>query len=1071
MVRSVFPRIGLVLSVALGGLALEGAVAPSVARAAETAKDATREKRAERRVMKASQVDTRTQKSEEMREKAREARKQAIERLRSLIKGFEGSADQKAEMIMRLSEMYFEEGRDLYLTEMQKYQEAYDACFNATKPPCNPETVKVEDYTTQSREWQNKSIKYYEQILTNYPTFPRSDEAMFYLGQALSDVGEKDRANETFTKLVKVHSESKWVTDAYVLIGEYFFDKNEAFKALTAYKKAVERGKPTRESPVAHDKYAFAMYKLAWCYFNVGENAESINTMKSVVAFSMNASNTQSNIQLQEEALKDLVRFFADSGEMDEAYAYFTKLGKKELIGDMLRRLAGTYIEQGKFELAIQTYKRLIQENQDGPKAPEYQDEIIQAFRKMGKKAETLDEIDRLRTQYGRNSQWARANAANQEAVKSAGEALEKNLRSVATEYHNEARKLKTGPGWRAASDAAQQAYERYLEEFAEVVGNKYSYDVRYQYAELLYSLKKFDGAYTQYMKVVAIDPKGERSRFCAESAIFAADEMMKREPKAQPVAGAKKSDPIPLTDWEKNGLAAMVQFEKLFPTDKNTRKIIYRAAYVYYNKNMFKEASDRFRVVIGMDPKSREAEQAANLILDSFALVEDWVNLKDVSKAFFDQQGLGSSDFKKEVFGIYENASLKLIEVSFAAKKDKVKGAADYLAFYKEFPTSQNADLALNNATVYLRDLGKVREALTWREELVAKFPKSKYYKDQVKNIGFDYETIADFASAAQWYETFFNLDKAHTNASAALYSAALFRNALGEWERAIGLYQKYIATYPDQPNLNGLQIEIAKTYEEHDRAAEAGKLYQSFFTKPPTAATVDQVMFTRLRYGLLMDKIGLGAKQATHWKETLQFFEKSQKAGTPMELAPAYVAQIKFMQAESQYASYMAMKVSGPEAGQKLKTKALGNLLVKQLTAKSKALKDLEATYSAIYKLGAAEYGLASLVRLGKASENMSETLTNSYIPPELTPEQREIYEMGLADKAFPQIEKAVAYYKQSLDEAFKANLYNSDTEQATARLGTLRPDDFPGLFETVPDVRLAAPSTKSASFLTEP
>ena len=221
---------------------------------------------------------------------------------------------------------------------------------------------------------------------------------------------------------------------------------------------------------------------------------------------------------------------------------------------------------------------------------------------------------------------------------------------------------------------------------------------------------------------------------------------------------------------------------------DPKTKNVIYKSAYLLYNHNQFKEASERFNRVIAMDPKSKEAEQAANLILDSFALVEDWESLKKNSKFYYDQEGLGSDSFKKEVYGIYENASLKLIEVNFKKTQDKAKGAADYYAFYQEFPSSANADLALNNASVYYHDLGRVTESMKVRLELINKFgAKSKYYKDQVASLGFDYESIADFPNAADWYEKLFALDKTHPGAADAIYSAALFRVALGQWEQGI--------------------------------------------------------------------------------------------------------------------------------------------------------------------------------------------------------------------------------------------------------------------------------------------
>lgn len=1050
-------RSSLVLSLLLAP-ALASVVAPEVAHAQSTPTG-------ERRVLKATDMDIRMAQSKELEEKAHQARLESIDRLKELIKSLpEGTpADTKAEMLLRLSDLYFEEGRMLYLQEMAANQEAVDKCFNT--PGCKIEDIKPDN--VNSRSWQDKSIKLYRQILQFYPQFGRADEATFYLGQALNDTGQADAANAEFTRLVKVYPDSKWVPDAYILIGEYFFDnKGEAFKALSAYQKATAFKE--------HEKWAFAMYKLAWCFYNVGDYGKSIETMKAVVSYAATDGSTQSrsNIQLQDEALKDLVRFFADAGDMDEAIAYFNKLGKKELIRDLLKKLAGTYVEQGKFENAIQMFRRLIAEDPQSPAAPDFQNEIIAAYTKMGKKEDTLAEIDRLRSTYGKTSGWRRANAANQEAVKSADEFIEKNLRVTATNYHNEAKKLGTGAQAGKVYQLAEQAYRTYLTEFPE---GKYAYDVRYAFGELLYKVKKYDEAYEQYMKVVGMDPKGQYSKFCAESAIFAADEMLKKE-KAAGVTGGpdpgKKTDAMPLTDWEQKSLAALDQYAKLFPDDSKVRNIIYKSAYLLYNKNQFKEASERFNVVIKMDPKSREAEQAANLILDSFALIEDWDNLRTNSKFYFDQAGLGGDDFKKEVYGIYENASLKLIEVNFKKSQDKAKGAADYWGFYKEFPTSQNADLALNNASVYYSEIGRSQDALKVRLELVGKFPKSKFYIDQVASIGFDYENMANFKEAASWYEKLYALKKDHAGSKAAIFSAALFRTALGEWEVGIKNYEQYIATFPGEPNINALKLEIAKIYEDHQKWPEAAKVYTLFFADPkkaPTNATADEIMYSRMRYGLLMDKLGQGAKATQHWKDSLTWYGKAREGGATFETGGEFAAQMLYILAEPQFKSYMAMRIK--PADRKMPQKQENKYLKDQLVAKLRAMQEMEKTYTGIIATGAGEWGLASLCRLGQVYEDMAEALTTSAAPSYLTEDQLEIYRMQLEDTAYPNITRATEAYSQALGKAYELSLYNDETAFATRRLGELRPEDYPGLFEIVPETRFTAPSVSTSGFETEP
>ena len=68
-----------------------------------------------------------------------------------------------------------------------------------------------------------------------------------------------------------------------MLIGEYYFNvKANAFGALKAYKKA------SPPSPTAPST-AYAMYKLGWSYYNVGDYDQAIDTMKTVVTYAMSA--------------------------------------------------------------------------------------------------------------------------------------------------------------------------------------------------------------------------------------------------------------------------------------------------------------------------------------------------------------------------------------------------------------------------------------------------------------------------------------------------------------------------------------------------------------------------------------------------------------------------------------------------------------------------------------------------------------------------------------------------------------------------------------------------------------
>ncbi len=1003
-----------------------------------------------RRVLKLDDVGVETQ-SEFYRQKAREKRHESINFLKDLLRNNPPRGEQKAEMLLRLADLFFEEGRDVYLNEMGAFRTQFDNCFNT--PGCSTENMIADN--DGSMVWQNKSIKLYRNILRSYPQYRRADEATFYLASALQDTDRADDAVKEFTKLVRSYPQSRYTADAYVMIGEYYFDKNNAYKALLAYQKATKYKNST--------KYAFALYKLAWCYYNVGEFGKGIDTMKSVVAFSMAAQQNggkKSQLTLQDEALKDLVRFFADAGEMDEAYGYFTKLGKTDLIRKMLSRLASMYFEQGKFEQCIQTYRRLVAEDPQSPKAPDYQNEIILAYQKIGRKKDTLNEIKRLLDNYGKSSAWARANSADQDAINEATRYIEKSLRTVAINYHSDAKKLGTGRSARESYSLAERAYTVYIAEFPT---SKYSYDMRYAFGELLYKLKKYDQAYVQYMKVVSIDPKGKHSRFCAESAIFAADKMVASEKRAGRIPKPEtKTQRMELVDWESKSLAACDQWSRIFPDDKNTRNVIYKSAYLLYHKNQFKEASDRFRTVINMNPKSKEAEQAANLILDSFNLVEDWQNLKEVAKAFYDQQGLGRATFKKSVYNVYERASFKLIEINLGKDKNSVAAAGSFMAFYAEFPESEVADTALNNAAVYYHQEKMPQQAMDTRLTLVTDFPKSKYYKDTIANLGFDYENIADFASAASYYEQLFGLDTKHSSSKEAIYSAALFQAAMGHPTQAIKNYQLFIKTYPKDERISDVKLTIGKILEKHGKWAEAAKIYQGYASSPE-GKTTEQIFFAKLQYGLALEEQKRSAQ--SHWKKLVSEYDAVKASGAEMGLATEFAAQVMMKLAKPKLEAALALDISGPD--RPVNTKKETEILTGQLIAKAKAVQAIEASYIDIIRLGAGEYGLAALVDLGGLYENLAQTLRSAYAPPSLTEEQVEIYRMGLEDKAYPNEEKAVQAYSQALGKSYELNLYNKNTALAVRALGVLRPHDYPGLSEDLITPRFTSTAVVESTF----
>ena len=129
--------------------------------------------------------------------------------------------------------------------------------------------------------------------------------------------GQKQEAIQNYNTLIKQYPASRFVPDAYVQMGEHFFQSNDLTRARAAFEKAASFRLPKL--------YPFALYKLAWCDYNAGEYQGSIEKFKEVIAYAEGGSKDR--IQLKAEALKDIVLAYAQIDAIDSAATYLHEKG------------------------------------------------------------------------------------------------------------------------------------------------------------------------------------------------------------------------------------------------------------------------------------------------------------------------------------------------------------------------------------------------------------------------------------------------------------------------------------------------------------------------------------------------------------------------------------------------------------------------------------------------------------------------------------------------------------------------------------------------------------------------
>ena len=145
----------------------------------------------------------------------------------------------------------------------------------------------------------------------------------------------------------------------------------------------------------------------------------------------------------------------------------------------------------------------------------------------------------------------------------------------------------------------------------------------------------------------------------------------------------------------------------------------------------------------------------------------------------------------------IYEASAIKEIEVVYngspKADGDKRTAADSYMSFVRQFPEANKADIAVNISAVYYYELKDSRKMMESRQYLIDNYPKSKKYTENVARLGFAYETIAKFEIAADWYEKLYDIDKEYEMTKDALHRASIFRESLGQYDKAIANKEQY--------------------------------------------------------------------------------------------------------------------------------------------------------------------------------------------------------------------------------------------------------------------------------------
>lgn len=977
-------------------------------------------------------------------------RDEALDKLKKLLVSADNAS--RPELMFRFAELLWAKAKFLEVKAMTAWDAQLDAWHKRGGKGAEPVLAHLPD-AQKSETLARQCVGMYQKIIAGYPGYPRRDEVLYDLAGALVETHDGKGAEVAYERLLKEFPASDFLADAWLQLGERYFNSNRLPEATRAYTNAAATQKPRI--------YAYALYKLAWCDYNRKAFPAALDKLKKVIAYARDtdaavatdgAVASRDRIQLREEALSDMVRVYADMNATDAAFGFFGGELAAAKGAQYLARLARIYHGQGKYTEEIAVVGKILDMDPDGPEAPQSQGAIVSAYAELGKPADLRRAVRVLIDTYAPEGPWARHNDGNQALLANAATVVESQLAALVTEQHRTAQTTQLTENYQLARDL----YKEYLDKFAH---NTRAYTFRFYYAELLFELKDFAAAAEQYVLVGEAKAGGEFAKQAAYGAVVAWDHVVegvraslgKKLDAAAPgktraklaavadVTALVKGDklaPEPLSDAEEKLVAACDAFVALVPQDAEALKVRFKAARLYYNHREFDDAAERFDAVIAAAPQDNLARLSASAILESFNARENWALLAFWGRRFLGNKKLvADAGLRAKAVDCVEGAAFNTVHFVYEPKGDLVDVAARYEAFVKEFPTSKYAPVALYNAAVNYDKAGLFDKSMAALNTMLA----GKNSKDANRGKALLmqaalYERLGQFEHAAESYEGYASEVKTGDGRADALYNAAQLRDSLGQYNQAIASLNMYAHDYPKNKDADEVMWKLGALWESkkdyHAAWAHYSNLAKTYGHKDAARALCSELHAVQA-----LQASGKEKDAVPHYATMVAAYNKLGNSQKTDVCAREAAALASFQALEPQRIAYEALGLAGSDAQ-----------MARNVVKKLELAQQLQKRYTDVVAIGNGTYAVASLYRIGSVYQHLAQALQSSRCPAQLSTDECSVYQSALQDKAFPLEEKAVEALHRALSTAYELGMYNTWLTRAQDALKTYEPTKFP-------------------------
>lgn len=741
--------------------------------------------------------------------------RRGIRLMESTLKLADPDSSKYPDYLFRVAEHYNAMRMNQWKAGMGMHEKIFSATEGGNTGLANSLKRQQKLYFSRADYWLRKSLTKYIAITNNpkYKNYSRMDEVIFTVGDIAKSLAEQEgkRGNsakqqgfstimmDQFSRLVKEFPRSRFIPDALLAKGEYFFNSRRMVEAIEVFNKVAKY----KNSPLA----PYADYKIGWCYLNLKRYRLALAKFVEV------AKGTRGGKNLIQAAQKDVVRAYTHIGRPDKAYDFFHNVVKgRPRISKMMFVLLGTmYYAQGKNIDCIKVFQEARRRWPRDKERCQWATTIVDATINLGNKAAQVKAVQLL----GKvTTSLTRQFGPKAIQVIQCRSSTENTMKMLATQWHAEGLKTKN----METLGLTRSLYEEYINTYPQ---SNVIYLMKYQYADLLWFFNKADPnvplhdwiklahVFTSIVKLPK-PPKMTDKEYLTkrnDAALAAVRCWMKANKITnKEITGYGKKTKTTKTCVKKRGrrcvefaheytkaeippaelqmLEAFKTYIKYVPKSEYLAPIVFNTGHIYWKHNHFDKAIPLFmRVALQHQGEMpRAARTAAFRVIGMLTVKKRFSDVRIYVDKFIAAKKL----MEDEVFAAkMHDFKLKAMWADADRLRVQKKYTECGTAFEEmatRFPNASNLDVFFWNAGACYEAAGMLGPAVKMRRTIVKAYPSSKHRPLAMYYLAGNFHNLAFFKQAARWYEVFFDKYAKRKEAPESLMWGIVLRGGLGD-------------------------------------------------------------------------------------------------------------------------------------------------------------------------------------------------------------------------------------------------------------------------------------------------